>query len=200
MNIIIATSNPGKAREIREIFSGSGIHFTSLRDHWDPVPSIPETGSTFMENALMKAQWVLSKIGIWTLADDSGLEVDALGGEPGVFSARYAGEGAGDHANNRLLLEKLSGIGLKERTARFRCVAVLAGPGETVLSAEGCCEGRIIARPCGDGGFGYDPLFVPEGFELTFAQLDSATKNSISHRGRALASLKGKLDENRKNG
>jgi len=193
-NIIIATGNTGKVREIQEIFAAFPIRFSSLKDHWRPTPSIPETGATFEENARIKAQWVYSRKGMWTLADDSGLEVDALGGEPGVFSARYAGEGAGDAANNRKLLDKLASVARNGRKARFRCVVALVGPGGEYL-AEGICEGRIGFELKGDGGFGYDPLFIPDGFDRTFAELDAARKHAISHRGRALQSLIGKIRE-----
>ena len=192
--VIIATGNAGKVREIREIFSGYPIEFSSLKDHWVEIPDIPETGNTFLENARMKAQWVFSRKGVWTLADDSGLEVDALGGQPGVLSARFAGQKAGDSANNRLLLESLAGISAGCRGARFRCVVVLIGQGRE-YTAEGTCEGSIGFTPAGDRGFGYDPLFTPEGFSKTFAELDADTKHTISHRGKALKSLKGILRE-----
>jgi XTP/dITP diphosphohydrolase len=192
--ILIATGNTGKVREIGQIFAAYPVRFTSLKDHWKEIPLIPETGATFLENARMKAQWVVSRKGVWTLADDSGLEVDALGGRPGVFSARYAGENAGALANNRKLLENLSGIPLGKRTARFRCAVVLMGP-DGEFSAEGTCEGAIGFVPEGDGGFGYDPLFIPDGFDRTFAEMDSESKHAISHRGRALNVLKKNMEQ-----
>jgi XTP/dITP diphosphohydrolase len=193
--IIIATGNLGKVREIRHICAGLPIHLTSLKDHWAAVPVIPETGDTFLANALIKARWVLARRGGWVLADDSGLEVDALGGRPGVLSSRYAGENADDRQNVEKLLAALEGVAPDKRTARFRCVMVLLGPAGETVSAEGVCEGRIDVRPRGEGGFGYDPLFVPAGFTRSFAELDEDAKNAISHRGRALKKLKGRLDE-----
>jgi XTP/dITP diphosphohydrolase len=191
--VLIATGNIGKVREISEIFTGFGISFTSLKDHWAQVPDIPETGSTFFQNAKMKAEWVFSRKGIWTLADDSGLEVDALNGEPGVMSARYAGSAIkSDEANNRKLLDKLAGVELAKRTARFKCVVVLLGAG-VEYSASGVCEGKICFNARGSGGFGYDPLFIPLGFDKTFAELDSTAKHAISHRGMALQALKEKI-------
>jgi XTP/dITP diphosphohydrolase len=191
-DILIATANAGKVREITEIFAALPLRFTSLRDHWDEPPDIPETGATFLENARMKARWVYSRKNVWTLADDSGLEVDALKGEPGVLSARYAGEHANDSANITKLLAALSGVPASARSARFRCVAVLVGPGGEFVG-EGTCEGAIGFGPRGNGGFGYDPLFTPDGFVKTFAELDPQQKHAVSHRGRALMSLKEKV-------
>jgi XTP/dITP diphosphohydrolase len=192
--ILIATTNEGKVREICEILSDYSVRLTTLKNHWETLPHIPETGATFLENARMKAQWVFSKKGLWTMADDSGLEVDALNGAPGILSARYAGPDANPERNNNLLLKNLNGLEPARRTARFRCVVVLLGP-ETMISADGTCEGRIGFESQGDRGFGYDPLFIPNGFTETFAQLDSAQKHQISHRGRALQLLKGKIHE-----
>jgi len=192
--IIIATKNAGKVREIREMFASHRLRFSSLGDHWETAPDIAETGSTFVENARMKAQWVFSRLGMWTMADDSGLEVDALGGEPGVRSARYAGEDASDARNNEKLLGKLADCPPARRTARFRCVIVLVGPGAEFV-VEGACNGSIAFAPRGSRGFGYDPLFVPDGYELTFAELDGAVKHTISHRGRAIQSLRDAIHE-----
>jgi XTP/dITP diphosphohydrolase len=195
VDIIVATGNAGKMREIREICSDLPVTLTSLADHWPTVPSIAETGATFVENARIKAHWVLSRKGGWTLADDSGLEVDALGGAPGVMSARYGGEDGNAALNLAKLLEELRDVPADRRAARFRCVMVLAGPdGEEVVS-EGACEGRIGFEPAGEKGFGYDPVFVPDGYGETFAQLASSEKNRISHRGRALASMSGRMHE-----
>jgi XTP/dITP diphosphohydrolase len=193
-DVIIATGNSGKLQEIREIFSEYPIRFTSLKDYWNPVPDIPETGNTFLENARMKANWVFSRKNIWTLADDSGLEVDALDGEPGVLSARYAGQKSNDTANIEKLLQKMADVELKNRTARFRCVVVLTGP-NTEFVSEGVCEGHIGFTGIGTKGFGYDPLFIPEGFDRTFAELTNEEKHATSHRGRALADLTKKIDE-----
>ncbi|MCL2182674.1 MAG: RdgB/HAM1 family non-canonical purine NTP pyrophosphatase [Chitinispirillia bacterium] len=188
--IIIATGNPGKAKEFRKMFDDLGIIVTCLADHWNPVPGIAETGSTFYENAKIKADWVYENTsGVWALADDSGLEVDALSGAPGVFSARYSGEGATSAGNNEKLLYELRDVHGENRTARFKCVLVLRTGIDTYITAAGVCEGRIIDKPAGNNGFGYDPLFIPDGFDKTFAQLGSADKNSISHRGRALKNL-----------
>ena len=188
--IIIATGNAGKVKEFREMFAGLGIAATSLADHWNPLPNIPETGSTFHENAKIKADWVYENTsGIWALADDSGLEVDALNGAPGVISAIYSGEGATSSSNNEKLLYELRDIPEDKRTARFKCVLILRTGADTYHTFEGTCEGRIINTEVGEKGFGYDPLFIPDGYDKTFAELDSETKNSISHRGRALKKL-----------
>jgi XTP/dITP diphosphohydrolase len=191
--IIVATGNLGKLREIGQILSGLPVVLTSLRDHWSPVPDIPEDGETFQENAYAKADWVFSRKHVWTLADDSGLEVDALSGAPGVRSARYAGEGCSDADNVAKLLGILREMPLERRTARFRCVMVLRTGSDSSIVAEGTCEGTIGFEARGTDGFGYDPLFVPDGFDKTFAQLDSSAKNAISHRGKALAQLKARL-------
>jgi XTP/dITP diphosphohydrolase len=188
--IIIATGNRGKLREIEELMRGLPLALTSLADHWDPVPAIPETGETFLENALQKARWVFERKGVWTLADDSGLEVDALDGRPGVRSARFAGENSDTAANNRKLLELLADVPAERRTARFKCVAVLVGSALSYFSAEGVCEGAITFAPRGAGGFGYDPLFVPRGFSQTFAEIEQAAKHAISHRGMAFEKIK----------
>lgn len=193
--IILATANKGKLREMSEILRGLPVKLSSLADYWDPVPSIPETGSTFLENATQKAAWVLARKGdvpgaAWVLADDSGLEVDALDGRPGVKSARFAGDRVDTAANNNKLLELLAGVPAGGRTARFRCSAVLMTGDGTCFSAEGVCEGAIAFAPGGSGGFGYDPLFVPEGFSQTFAELGPAEKNAVSHRGKAFRKVR----------
>jgi|WetSurMetagenome_2_1015567.scaffolds.fasta_scaffold00328_3 XTP/dITP diphosphohydrolase len=194
-NLIVATGNAGKLREIKEIFSGLPFDISSLRDHWNPLPSIPETGATFLENARIKAMWVFDKTGVWSLADDSGLEVDCLGGEPGVRSARYAGEGATDGAKIEKLLRSVDRCASVPRAARFRCAVVMALAAGDEIACEGSCEGSITDKPRGTDGFGYDPVFVPAGYSKTFAELDSAVKNSISHRGKALAALRRMMDE-----
>jgi XTP/dITP diphosphohydrolase len=188
--LIVATGNRGKMQEIREILHDLPFSLTSLDDHWRPAPSIPETGDTFLENALQKATWVFKRKGIWTLADDSGLEVDALGGAPGVKSARYAGPDGSSAENNRKLLRELECVDPQRRTARFKCVIVLKTTSDTYYSAEGVCEGHLIADSRGGGGFGYDPLFIPAGFDSTFAELAAAQKHAISHRGKALEQLR----------
>jgi len=191
--VIVASANKGKLREIAQLLAGFPFDAIPLAQRMQPVPAIPETGATFEENARMKAAWVFERTGEWALADDSGLEVDALDGAPGVHSARYAGDGAGDAANLRKLLAALAAVPAEQRAARFRCViALMTGPG-AVLVASGVCNGRIIDTPRGSAGFGYDPVFVPDGFTHTFAELDEGVKNAISHRGKALLNLRKEL-------
>ncbi|MBD3421192.1 MAG: XTP/dITP diphosphatase [Chitinivibrionales bacterium] len=191
--LIVATGNRGKLKEITEMLSDFDVAVQSLADIFDPVPAIPETGATFLANARRKADWVYSRKGLWTLADDSGLEVDSLEGAPGVRSARYAGEPADDVANNAKLLEAISACPVDQRAARFRCVMVVKLSDTSELVAEGTCEGRIAQKPSGSGGFGYDPLFVPAGYDRSFAELEAGEKNRISHRGNALRQLRSKL-------
>jgi XTP/dITP diphosphohydrolase len=193
--VIIATNNMGKLREIREILSGSPFELSSLKDHFDPVPSIPENGTTFHENAAAKARWVFERKRIWSLADDSGLEVDFLNGLPGVRSSRYAGECVSDQDRVKKLLAALADCPEEKRSARFKCVIVMKFSDADELVAEGACEGKIGYKPRGSDGFGYDPVFIPAGFEKTFAQLDAPAKNDISHRGKALAALRRSLHD-----
>ncbi|MDG5815114.1 RdgB/HAM1 family non-canonical purine NTP pyrophosphatase [Chitinispirillales bacterium ANBcel5] len=191
MEIILATGNEGKVREFREMFSKLPVHLTSLKDHWDPVPAIDEYGLCFYENAKIKADWVFERTqGVWALADDSGLEVDALNGAPGVKSARFAGEKAMSKENNQKLLSLLEGIPDEKRTARFRCVLVLKIAQDQYLSAESTCEGQIAHEGTGEMGFGYDPVFIPEGSSVSLANYNSEKKHMISHRGKALKILK----------
>lgn len=154
------------------------------------MPLPPETGATYRENALLKARAVHAALKLPALGDDSGIEVDALGGAPGVRSARYAGESAGDAENNARLLEVLRGRPASERRARFRCVLALVGPAGEETVVEGVCAGRILESPRGDHGFGYDPLFLPDGMTESFAQLPQAVKDRISHRARAAEALR----------
>lgn len=184
MNIVLATRNRHKLEEIRAILGEPGLAWRSALDFPD-VPDVIEDGDTFEANAGKKALALARATGCLALADDSGLEVDALGGAPGVYSARYAGEPADYAANNAKLLRELAGR--TDRAARFRCVLALAHPDGRVRFVEGRCEGRIIDRLRGANGFGYDPLFVADGFAETFAEMDAAVKNRISHRARALA-------------
>ena len=193
--IIIASGNKGKLGEIREILVGFPYTLTSLSDYWNPIPEIPEEGATFYENAASKAQWVFSRTGKMSLADDSGLEVDCLGGEPGVRSARFAGEPMSNQKNIDKLLSLLSGCPREKRQANFRCVVVLKIDADQEIVAEGVCKGQIGLLPRGTSGFGYDPVFYPEGFDRTFGELDASIKNHISHRGKAINDLKGKLHE-----
>ncbi|NPV28925.1 MAG: XTP/dITP diphosphatase [Firmicutes bacterium] len=183
--IVIASRNPGKISEFRELLADLPVKLLSLAD-FPGLPEIPETGSTLRENALLKARAVAAATGLVALADDSGLEVDHLGGAPGVRSSRFAGPGGDDEANNRKLLAALEGVSFDRRTARFRCVIAVVTPwGEEFLS-EGVCEGRITFFPRGKSGFGYDPLFFVPSLGKTFAELGPQVKNQISHRARAL--------------
>lgn len=183
--VLLATRNEKKRKELADILSSRGIEVLSLAD-FPSVPEVEETGSTFEENALLKARTVCRHTGILTLADDSGLEVDFLGGEPGVMSARFAGKAHDDRLNNEKLLTLLQGIPEKARTARFRCVIAIVTPEGKEYVVSGVCEGRIAETPAGANGFGYDPLFIPAGYDRTFAELSEEVKNRISHRARAL--------------
>ncbi|MDX2081755.1 MAG: RdgB/HAM1 family non-canonical purine NTP pyrophosphatase [Terrimicrobiaceae bacterium] len=185
--LLVSTRNAHKVAEIRAIL-GPGFDVRDLTAVPD-LAEVEETGSTFEENATLKAVAASLRFDGWVIADDSGLEVDALDGAPGVRSARFAGEPSNDAANNALLLQRLEGIRGKERSARFRCVIVLARNGRKLGAFHGTVEGTIIHQPKGNGGFGYDPLFVPDGHCETFAQLGSEAKNTLSHRSRALAGL-----------
>jgi XTP/dITP diphosphohydrolase len=187
--IVLATRNEGKAREFLTLLHGRAARVESLRAHPD-VTLPPETGSTYLENAVAKARAVDAALGVPALGDDSGLEVDALGGEPGLHSARYAGPEGDARANNERLLRELRGVPPERRTARFRCLLALVRGPRDVVTSEGVCEGRILDAPRGGGGFGYDPLFVPDGETLTFAELSWERKNAISHRARAVAALR----------
>lgn len=184
MKLLIATRNPHKVTEIRAILSSPTVDLVSL-DQMPVLPEVDEDGDTFQANAEKKAKVLAEASGMWALADDSGLEVDALGGAPGVWSARYAGEPVSCEANNEKLLAEL--VGRVDRRARFRCVIALASPDGVCRTVDGACEGRIAEALSGEHGFGYDPLFVPEGYEVTFAEMGAGEKNKISHRGRALA-------------
>jgi XTP/dITP diphosphohydrolase len=185
--LLVSTRNAHKVAEIREIL-GAGFEVLDLSTI-AVVGEVEETGVTFEENATLKALAVSGHFDGWVIADDSGLEVDALDGAPGVWSARFSGDGATDASNRTLLLEKLEGVRGKERSARFRCVIVLARAGRKFAAFSGSVEGVIINQEKGEGGFGYDPLFVPEGHCETFAQLGADVKNALSHRARALAGL-----------
>lgn len=184
MKLLLASRNPKKLKEIKEILDTPGLELVSALDV-PGTPEVEEDGVTFQDNATKKAVTLARTTGLWALADDSGLEVDALNGAPGVHSARYAGEPVKYAANNRKLLSALQGEA--NRRARFRCVLALASPQGDVRLVEGVCEGVIADAPRGRKGFGYDPLFVPEGHTRTFAEMDAEEKNRLSHRGRALA-------------
>jgi XTP/dITP diphosphohydrolase len=180
--------NEGKARELARLLGGTVRMVETLREHAG-VTLPPETGRDYRANALAKALAVWNELGVPAVGDDSGLEVDALQGAPGLHSARYAGEKATDVENNTKLLEALKGVVPRQRTARFRCALALVRGDDDVLEAEGICEGSILTAPRGENGFGYDPLFLPEGETLTFAELPASRKDSISHRARAAAVL-----------
>ncbi len=192
MRILLATKNRGKIRELNSLFAGTGVEFVGL-DIVESPPEVVEDGKTYQENALKKAMTFYRLTGLPTLAEDSGLEVDALGGAPGVYSARYAGEDATDEDNNRKLLQALKDVEFEKRTARFVSVLCLVMDGKPHFF-EGEVRGRILMEPEGSSGFGYDPVFCPEGYEHSFAVLGQEIKNSISHRARAIEKLKGFLE------
>lgn len=187
--LIIATKNEGKVREFREMFSKYGIEVQSLLDFDEPIEDIEETGTTFTENATIKAEAISKQFNTPVLADDSGLEVDALDGEPGVYSARYAGLDKNDQRNLEKVLENLKGVQAPRRTARFVCAIAVSRPGQETFVKMGTCEGRIANEPNGERGFGYDPIFIPKGSDMTLAEYTSAEKNAISHRHHAIVQL-----------
>jgi XTP/dITP diphosphohydrolase len=193
-SLLVATRNAHKTSEIAAMLAG----YFDVSDllSLPGAPDVEETGVTFAENSAIKALAISRHTGSWALADDSGLEVNALGGEPGVRSARYAGVGATDADNNSMLLSRLAEVPLAPRSARFRCVLALARDGELIATFDGVVEGRLVESLRGSGGFGYDPLFIPEGYDTTFGELPPAIKNAISHRSRALAKFRGWLEAN----
>ena len=189
--LLLASANQGKLRELRTILDGLPVELVGLAEAGlGEPPEVEETADTFLENALLKGRAYAAWSGLAAVADDSGLEVDALGGAPGVRSARYAGPGAGDQANLDKLLAALEGVPPERRTARFRCAAVLVDPDVGEWHAEAAWEGRVLDAPRGRGGFGYDPVFLPDGWELTSAEVDQATKDAASHRGKAFRALR----------
>ena len=190
MKLVFATNNKHKLQEVRDIIS-SGVEILSLADI-DCTDDIPETADTLDGNALIKARYIFDKYGVNCFADDTGLEVEALGGAPGIYSARYAGEGHDSEANMNKLLENLTGE--NNRSAQFRTVIALIIDGEEKLF-NGIVKGEITREKRGTSGFGYDPIFVPEGYKESFAQMESSTKNSISHRYRATKQLSDYLKE-----
>jgi len=187
MELVIATNNRHKLEEIRNILSVPSLKLIAACD-LPGIPEIIEDGKTFESNAIKKAVVTALTVRKWSLADDSGLEVDALDGEPGVRSARYAGEPVNYAANNEKLLNELKDK--PSRRGRFRCVIALSDPNGLAMTVEGRCEGIIAPALRGKSGFGYDPLFIPDGYDKTFAEIEPAVKNSISHRGKALARAK----------
>ena len=191
--VVLATGNPGKQRELAALLGPLGFRLVLQTELG--IASAEETGTTFTENALLKARHAARHAQLPALADDSGIEVDALHGRPGVWSARYAGPDASDAANNAKLLDELRGVPAARRTARYHCVIAFVASADdpAPLLAEGVWEGRIGEAPRGEGGFGYDPLFWPQGLNVTAAELPAAEKNAMSHRGTALAALLSKL-------
>ncbi len=192
--IAIASHNAHKLREIGRICADWPVEWLTVENHEGPWPDVEETGSTYLENARLKARAGAAALGEPALADDSGIEVDALGGRPGPRSARFAGEDATDEQNLDALIRALKGVPSAGRTARYRCVGVLAFPDGSEMQAEGICEGILVPRPRGERGFGYDPIFVPGGGDRTMAELGDEEKDRISHRGRAFRALREALD------
>lgn len=189
MRVVLASSNGGKLRELGALLAPLGFDLVSQTVLGIETP--PETGQTFAENALLKARHAAAAANLPALADDSGIEVDALGGRPGIYSARYAGEDASDADNLRKMLEEMRDVPIPRRTARYQCVIVFVrtAPDSEPILARGVWEGSLITSPRGLGGFGYDPIFVPRGLERTAAELEPQEKNSRSHRGQALRAL-----------
>ncbi len=198
MKLIIATQNPKKLREIQELLTGFPLRVISLKE-WDgKVEEVLEDGKNFWENAVKKAMAIAHQTPDWVLADDSGLEVDALDGAPGIFSARFAGAGGGastDKENNQKLSQLLKDLPPEKRTARFRCSVAIAHEKRLLGVVEGKCEGTIAFTLAGNYGFGYDPLFIPTGYKQTFAELGPEVKHKISHRSQALAKAKDFISE-----
>ena len=193
--IVFASNNPGKVREVARLLEPTGLQVVPQSEYL--VPEAEETGLSFVENAILKARNACRHTGLPAIADDSGLEVDALQGEPGIYSARYAGPEADDADNNSLLLGELAGIPEAERSARFQCAMVfMRHPEDPMpLVCQASWEGRILEAPRGDGGFGYDPLFWLSDLGRTAAELDADTKNRLSHRGQALRALVAALQQ-----
>jgi XTP/dITP diphosphohydrolase len=185
--LVLATRNPGKLRELDRIL-GTQIRLAGLED-FPGAPDVPETGATFEENALLKARAIAAHTGLAAVADDSGLCVDALNGMPGVLSARWAGGHGDDKANLDLVLAQIADVPDARRGARFVCAAALVLPDRREWVVTGTVEGRLIRVPRGSGGFGYDPIFLPDGFDLTTAEMTPEAKDAISHRGRAFRAL-----------
>ncbi len=192
--IVIASKNEGKIREIKEILNLPHVKFLTYKDLND-WPEMRETGKSFAENAILKAKTLVDRFKMAALADDSGLEVDALGGAPGILSARYAGSRCSSEENNAKLLRELGDRPTPQRRAHFRCYAALATPEGKIFVTEGTCEGYIAFEPVGSGGFGYDPIFIPLGRDKTLAELSTQEKNEISHRGQAFTRMRQILEE-----
>ena len=191
--LAIASRNAHKLRELGRICADWPVAWVTVEDHDGPWPEVEEPHDSYRENALTKAREVATALGVPAIADDSGIEVDALDGGPGPRSARFAGEDATDVENLARLIGAIVAVEPARRSARYRCVAAIAWPDGTELTAEGVCEGALVSVPRGEGGFGYDPVFVPEGSTRTMAELADEEKDAISHRGRAFRALRGLL-------
>ncbi|MFE0298155.1 XTP/dITP diphosphatase [Priestia megaterium] len=191
--IIIATKNAGKVKDFETLFSPKGFKVKSLLD-FPEIEDVEETGVTFAENATLKAEAISSALNKPVIADDSGLAIDALNGEPGVYSARYAGENKDDNANIEKVLQKLNDVPFEKRTARFHCALAIAVPGKRTEIVEGTCEGHILEEKRGGNGFGYDPIFFVEKWRCSMAELTKGQKNQISHRANALKKLAPLID------
>lgn len=193
--IVLASGNAGKVREINKLFADSGIEIVPQSDF--DVPEVPETGTTFVENAIIKARHAAQLTGLPAIADDSGIEVDALSARPGVYSARYAGENASDHENNSKMLAELKGLANTERTARYQCILVFmrSATDPVPIITQGSWEGYILQEARGEGGFGYDPIFFVPTHNCSGGELALDVKNTISHRAQALEAM---LDEFRR--
>lgn len=187
--IIVATKNKGKATEFKQFFAQFNVSCKSLLDIEEAYPDIEETGTTFAENAILKAETAANYFQQPVIADDSGLVIDALNGKPGIETARYAGEQKSDDDNMEKVLKQLTGVEMKDRTARFIALLAIARPGKETITREGICEGNIAFEKKGTKGFGYDPIFIPKGYAKTMAELSSETKNAISHRSQAFKQL-----------
>jgi XTP/dITP diphosphohydrolase len=189
-HLAIASRNPGKIREILAICADWPVGWLTATDDPERWPDVEETGATYLENASLKALAVAGALAVPAVADDSGIEVDALGGAPGMRSARFVGPHASDEENLAKLIREIREVSARERTARYRCVALMATMDGEVTSAEATCEGTLVLEPRGTGGFGYDPIFVADGETRTMAELSPAEKDLISHRGKAFRALR----------
>ncbi|MCM3869986.1 MAG: RdgB/HAM1 family non-canonical purine NTP pyrophosphatase [Pyrinomonadaceae bacterium] len=195
LDILIGTANLGKVTEIKRALNGLPLNLRVITD-FPTINSPDECGDTYAANAIIKAQSYSEQTGLWTLADDSGLEVTSLNGLPGVKSARFGGDGLSDADRTNLLLSKLSTVDDNHRSARFVCSMVIATQsGEVINVAHGTCEGSIAKAPSGAEGFGYDPVFIPAGYQTTFAEMPLSLKNTLSHRGKALAATREFLEQ-----
>ncbi len=198
--MILASRNKGKIREIGEILEKFGMETVSRDDAGIDKFEVEETGETFEENSYIKAKAILDVAGAPTIADDSGIEVDAIGGDPGVYSARFAGPGCTPHDNNVKLLALLKDVPEEKRTARFVSVITMLFPDGEKIVARGECEGKVAFEMRGENGFGYDPLFIPEGYDITFGEMAPEEKNKISHRAKSLFKLEEKIGEKKEKG